>query len=181
MPAPVKPGDRLTWTHYFAPGEGWREPVTRAGTVFSGAPTGNGLSNAWWVEPDERLDGEVLPWGVLCVGRASRRSCLREDEPVKGELYSSGRWQHQAGALTQGAEAWRLRLAAEQDVAARGALAADQDVAVLRELAARGPLSDTALGGWDQVRRLSDEGLVAREWRIAGWKITDAGRAELAA
>jgi hypothetical protein len=94
------------WTHYSAPGAGWQPPFERIGTVFSGAPTGNGLSNAWWVEPDELLPGEVTAAGVIAVGRCSRRSFQREAEPAKGELYSSSDWRYQAAALTGAAAKW---------------------------------------------------------------------------
>jgi len=100
-----KAGDVIVWRHYSAPGAGWQEPFERIGTVWSGAPTGNGLSNAWWVQPDEELPGEVTAAGVIAVGRCSRASHRRGD-PQKGELYGSGYWRDQAAALTDGAARW---------------------------------------------------------------------------
>jgi hypothetical protein len=95
---PVKAGDVIVWTHYSAD----QEPAERTGTVWSGAPTGNGLSNAWWVHPDDPQPGELLAGGVLAVGRASRRN-WQTGSPDKGEVYGSSRWQDQPGSLTQGA------------------------------------------------------------------------------
>lgn len=108
---PVKAGDRMTWTHYSTPGAGWQPPAERAGTVWSDAPKGDGLSNAWWVHPDEPLPGEVLAGGVLAVGRASRRN-WQTGSPDKGEVYGSSRWQDQPGSLTAAAasamQGWAL-------------------------------------------------------------------------
>lgn len=116
--AKIKPGDTITWTHYSAPGAGWREPYERTGTVLDGAPTGNGLRNAWWVWPDQPEPGEVLASGVLAVGDASKRDWLRQDGPAKGERYGSSFWRDQPAALTQGAAARQVREARERRAAA---------------------------------------------------------------
>jgi hypothetical protein len=116
---PVKPGDRITWRQYSAPGDGWREPFERTGTVFAGAPTGNGLSNAWWVHPDQPEPNDPDTGGVVAVGRASRRSYRFESEPAKGEIYGSWYWEHQAAALTGAAATWRKAQAAARQPAYR--------------------------------------------------------------
>ena len=105
MTATIKAGDTLSWAHYSAPDGGAQAPVTRTGTVWSEAPTGNGLVNAWWVHPDQPLPGEVLAGGVLAVGRAAARWSRRHitPGPDKGEVYSSSYWAHQAAALTEAA------------------------------------------------------------------------------
>jgi hypothetical protein len=105
----VQAGDKLTWTHYPEPGQG--EPSQRTGTVWSQAPTGNGLSNAWWVFPDSPQPGEVTAGGVVAVGRNSRgrygagsyETWGGFNGPDKGETYGSGYWKTQPGSLTQAA------------------------------------------------------------------------------
>ena len=133
---PVKAGDTIVWTHYSAHGEGWREPFERIGEVWSQAPTGNGLSNAWWVQPDELLDGEANAAGLVVVGKSSRakhsvthsaewtgdRWAYAADRPGKGELYSSGYWRDQTASLTQGAQTWQWRRRTEPDFVLRYAL-----------------------------------------------------------
>lgn len=109
-----KPGDVIVWTHYFAPGAGWREPLERIGTVHAGAPTGNSLSNAWWVFPDEPLPGEVLASGVVAVGRAAARH-WHGPGPDKGEVYGSSFWRHQPAALTQAAADWAAARRADRE------------------------------------------------------------------
>jgi len=112
---PVKAGGRLSWSHYSAPGDGWLAPFGRSGTVWSEAPVGNGLVNAWWVFPDQVLDGEALAGGALCVGKAAgawRSWVANDDGPAKGEVYSSGNWRHQPAALTASAAAVQRELAA---------------------------------------------------------------------
>lgn len=91
-------GDVVVWRHYSEDSE----PVERIGTVWSGAPTGNGLVNAWWVHPDAPQPGEVLAGGVLAVGRSSRQN-WKTGTPAKGELYGSSRWEDQPGSLTAAA------------------------------------------------------------------------------
>jgi hypothetical protein len=103
----VKAGDVIVWTHYSTPGEGWQPPFERIGTVWSGAPVGNSLSSAWWVHPDEPLDGEVLASGVLAVGKAAGDH--RETGGLhKGDVYSSSHWRHQPAALTSAAARYVL-------------------------------------------------------------------------
>jgi hypothetical protein len=116
--ASVKAGDRITWTHYSAPGPGWQEPFERSGTVWSGAPVGNSLANAWWVHPDEALPGETLVYGcLLAVGKAAgdyKGRGWTGSGPRKGEVYSSGYWAMQPAALTAAAISHSKREAAEK-------------------------------------------------------------------
>lgn len=104
---PAKAGDRITWTHYSTPGAGWQPPAERSGTVWSEAPKGNGLSNAWWIHPDVPQPGEILASGVLCVGRAAATHHYN-GTPVKGEIYSSSFHVHAAADRTLTAY-WALR------------------------------------------------------------------------
>jgi hypothetical protein len=113
-----KPGDVIVWTHYFTPGARWRESLERIGTVHAGAPTGNSLSNAWWVFPDEPLPGEVLASGVLAVGRAAGRHWYYTGGPQKGEVYGSSFWRHQPAALTHAAADWAAARKADHEEAA---------------------------------------------------------------
>jgi hypothetical protein len=103
----VKAGDRITWTHYSTPGAGWQGPFERSGIVWSGAPVGNSLSSAWWVFPDEPLDGEVLVYGrLIAVGKAAgdyKPIGWGGPAPKKGEVYSSDYWAMQPASLTFGA------------------------------------------------------------------------------
>jgi hypothetical protein len=114
----VKAGDRITWTHYSEPGIGWQEPFERSGIVWSGAPTGNSLSNAWWVHPDEPLPGEALVYGcLLAVGKAAadyRPAGWGGPAPKRGEVYSSGYWRMQPANLTDLAIFHAERAAAER-------------------------------------------------------------------
>lgn len=104
----IKPGDRITWTHYATPGAGWVPPFTREGTVWAGAPAGNSLVNAWWVHPDTLLDGEETAGGVVAIGRAAGQHIERDRRgetggPAKGEVYGSSYWIMQPAALTSAA------------------------------------------------------------------------------
>lgn len=114
----VKAGDRITWTHYSTPGAGWREPFERSGIVWSGAPAGNGLADAWWVFPDEPVPGEVLACGsLLAVGKAAgdfRQAGWSGPAPRKGEVYSSDYWVMQPASLTAAAISHSKRVAAEK-------------------------------------------------------------------
>jgi len=85
MTTAYKPGDAITWTHYSCPGAGWQPPAERAGTVWSGAALDTGVSNAWWVHPDEPLDGDL--YHMIYVGRSSRKPLYCEAGPDKGEVY----------------------------------------------------------------------------------------------
>jgi hypothetical protein len=90
MAEQFKPGDAITWTHYFEHGTAWQPPLERTGTVWSAAMLDTGIGNAWWVHADEPLPGDI--YHMIYVGRASGRGpCIWEDEPARGEVHSSNR------------------------------------------------------------------------------------------
>lgn len=88
-----KPGDSITWHHYFPDGR----VIVRTGTVLDRAPVINArkvggrehgaqLMN-WWVQPDEILPTDL--YKIIAVGKAGARSVA-----VHGE-YLSGVWGDQ--------------------------------------------------------------------------------------
>lgn len=90
-----KPGDRITWTHSQT-GAGWVPPYTRTGIIWSGAPIEPGVSNAWWVSPDQPEPGDG--YHVIYVGRRTRAPYY--GGPVKGEVYASRMVQDVTSILT---------------------------------------------------------------------------------
>jgi hypothetical protein len=114
MPKAVeyKPGDPITWNHYFPDGR----VIVRSGTVLDRAPVINARKVAgfeypaqlmnWWVQPDEPLTTDL--YKIVAVGKAGARSIAvhgkhlpgvwGDQYAAKGEIFSS----NYAGSPTGG-------------------------------------------------------------------------------
>ena len=115
----VKAGDAIAWTQHSHPGAGWVAPYLRTGIVWSGAPIESGVSNAWWVHPDQPEPGDC--YHVLYVGRASTRNPYYSEGPAKGEVYASRKVQDVTSILT--VAAWKAAQAVKAANATRAGYA----------------------------------------------------------